>query len=311
MNKKILIISSGAIFLIVLISSIVFANSINKISQETKELNLKDTVNIDDTYIKLDTKSTKSENSMDKVNETTKIQVADKYLETFKLTNKKINTANTTVEIYKNNLNNITEAVIYNSDMIVTLNNDTGELISYINNKNSFDKNTLSKSSVKTKAFEILKNIDGSNEYELISLEQFDEEIYQAKFAKKYGKYINIGELISFSFAPQTSEIVTFAQKSVPFANNEIKLSEEDARKIAQNYLEKSTATEILSISLEVVQPNYALNEALENGKLYKTPNQTRLAYVCNFNNSAQTKIYIDCTTGEAIGADLLLGGDF
>lgn len=311
MNKKILIISLAAIFLIILISSIVFADSINKISQKTKELNLKDTVNIDDTYIKLDSKNTKGTNSMNKENEIAKIKVADKYLETFKLTNKKINTANTTVEVYKNNLNNITEAVISNSDMIVTLNNDTGELISYINNKTSFEKNTLSKASVQTKALEILKNIDNSNEYELISLEQFDEEIYQAKFGKRYGKYINPGELISFSFAPQTSEIVTFAQKSVPFANNEVKLSEEDARKIVQDYLEKSTATEISSISLEIVQPNYALNEKLENGNLYKNPNQTRLAYVCNFNNSAQTKIYIDCTTGEAIGADLLLGGDF
>lgn len=83
MNKKFLIISSGAIFLIILISSIVFANTINKDSQKNKELNLKDTVNIDDTYIKLDSKNTKGTNSMNKENEIAKIKVADKYLETF------------------------------------------------------------------------------------------------------------------------------------------------------------------------------------------------------------------------------------
>lgn len=311
MNKKILIILSGAIFLIILISSIVFANSINKDAQEIKELNLKDTVNIDDTYIKLDSKNTKSASSMNREDEIAKMKVANKYLETFKLTDKKINTTDTKIEVYRNNLENITETVISNPDMIVTLNNDTGKLISYINNKTNFEKNTLSKASIESKALEMLSNIANSNEYKLIMLEQFDEEIYRAKFAKTYGKYVNPGELVSFSFAPQTSEVVTFAQKSVPFANNEIKLSESDAKKIAEKYLEKSTASEISSISLEIVQPNSNLAEPLPNGQVYKNATQTRLAYVCNFNNSSKTQIYIDCTTGEAIGADMILGGDF
>lgn len=310
MNKKILIISSGAIFLIILISSIVFANSITKDTQEVKKSNLKDAVNIDDTYIKLDSKNAKSVSSMNKENEIAKMKVANNYLETFKLTDKKINITDAKIEVYRNNLDNITETVISNSDMIVTLNNDTGKLISYINNKTNFEKNTLSKASVQAKAFEILMNIDNSNDYELISLEPFDEEIYRAKFAKKYGKYVNPGELISFSFAPQTSEIVTFAQKSVPFADNEIKLNEEDARKIAEEFLEKLDADDV-SLSLKIVVPNSGLEPVLEEGKVYKNAVQTYLAYICKFNNSYASEIYIDCSTGEIIGTNGLLGGEF
>ena len=81
-------------------------------------------------------------------------------------------------------------------------------------------------------------------------------------------------------------------------------------RTIAKKYLEKSVATE-MTISLDIVMPNYGLNDALLDGRLYKHANQTRLAYVCSFNNEAQTKIYIDCTTGEAIGTSRLLGGEF
>lgn len=309
MNKKILIISLCIILLIAIGSSIVFAN-LN--SKDTPAYNSDDIISIDDSYIKVNTGNMKNAKDITNItNGKNTIQLADTYLTTFKLTDKKIDVENSTVEVYRNNLDSITETVISNPDMIITLNSETGELTSYINNKTNFEKNTLSKASIKSKALEILSNIANSDEYKLIMLEQFDEEIYRAKFAKTYGEYVNPGELISFSFAPQTSEIVTFAQKSVPFASNEIKLSEEDARKIAQEYLDKSTATEISSVSLEIVMPNSGLNKVLNAGEVYKNPNQTRLAYICSFNNVDQTKIYIDCSTGSTIGSEVILGGDF
>ena len=284
-------------------SSLVLATLTN----DESEINLKNTISIDDSYIKVNTSS----RSLNALNTASSIQKADTYLTTFKLTDKKIDTTDATVSVYQNNLDSITETVISNKDMIVKLNSKTGELISYISNETEFEKNTLSEKEIEKKALEILKNIANPNEYELVLLEQFDDEIYRVQFAKKYGERVNVGELISFSFAPQTSEIVTFAQKAVPFANNQVALTEETARQIAQQYLDRSTATEISAVSLDIIQPNSGLEPALTNGQVYVKNNQARLAYIFTFNNSAETQIYIDCTTGEVIGTDKILGGDF
>lgn len=304
MNKKIIIISSCIILLLIIMSSLVLANLTN----DESKIDLKSTVSTDNSYVKLNTENNRS---LSTVNTANSIQKANSCLTTFKLTNKKIDTSTAKVDIYQNNLDSITETVISDENMIVKLNTETGELLSYINNETEFEKNTLSEKSIKVEALKILKNIANPNEYELILLEQFDDEIYRVKFAKKYGKYTNVGELISFSFAPQTSEIVTFTKKSVPFANNQVILTEENATEIAKEYLNKSTATEISSVSLEIVKPNSGLEQPLTNGQLYIKSQETRLAYVFTFNNSAQTKIFIDCTTGQAIGMDKTLGGDF
>lgn len=307
MNRKFLIISACVILVLAIGTSIVLANFNSK---ENKVAISKDIIDIDDSYVKLNTDNS-NEKSLSATRNENCIQSANNYLTTFNLTNKRINANDSKIEIYQNNLENRTELVISNSDMIMKLNNETGKLISFINNKTVFEENTLSNENIRAKAFQILQTVTDSEDYELIMLEPFDEEIYRAKFAKKYGDYINVGELISFSFAPQTSEIVTFAQKDIPFANNQIKINQEEARRIAEKYLENSTATEIESVTLKIVQPNHELKEALSSGKVYRNAPQTRLAYVFTFNNSAQTQLYVDCSTGETIGADKILGGDF
>ena len=78
----------------------------------------------------------------------------------------------------------------------------------------------------------------------------------------------------------------------------------------AEKYLTKSTATD-MDVSIEIVIPNYSLKTNLEYNQVYKNPTETRLAYVYKFNNDSQTMLYIDCSTGEVIGCDMLLGGDF
>jgi len=89
-----------------------------------------------------------------------------------------------------------------------------------------------------------------------------------------------------------------------------IKLTEEQVKMIANNYLEKSVGTE-MKIYLNIVMPNVGLKPILPDTRVYKEAKETRLAYVCEFNNEARKKIYIDCTTGEAIGMSRVLGGEF
>ena len=66
-----------------------------------------------------------------------------------------------------------------------------------------------------------------------------------------------------------------------------------------------------MKIYLNIVMPNVGLKPILPDTRVYKEAKETRLAYVCEFNNEARTKIYIDCTTGEAIGMSRVLGGEF
>lgn len=307
MNRKFLIISACVILVLAIGTSIVLANFNAK---ENKVAISKDIIDMDDSYVKVNTDDL-NEKSLSATRNENCIQSANNYLTTFNLTDKRINANDSKIEIYQNNLENRTELVISNSDMIMKLNNETGKLISFINNKTNFEENLLTDEEIRSKAFQILETVTDSEDYELIMLKPFDEEIYRAKFAKKYGNYINIGELVSFSFAPQTSEIVTFVQKDIPFSNNQIKISQQEAREVVEQYLDKSIATDIESVVIKIVQPNHGLKEALSNDKIYKNATQTRLAYVYTFNNSDETQIYIDCTTGEAIGTDKILGGDF
>ena len=180
MNKKFFIISLSILLLIIVCSSIVLANF--NISTTEEKLVPKNTITIDESYVREHTKNIDTKEN---------IQLAENHLETFNLTDRKFNTDETTIAIYNNNLESLTETVISDSNMIVKLNSETGELISYISNQTTFDTNTLSEDMVEKKALELFKNIENSSEYEMILLTKFDEEIYQAKFCKKYGKYVD------------------------------------------------------------------------------------------------------------------------
>lgn len=301
MNKKILI-TLFSILSIVVISSAVFATFNGTSSTNDKVIISNELVlDINDTYVKLDCSN---------IDVNKYIQLVEKYLNTYHFIDGMIDTSNIKIESYDNNLDSISEIVLSNSDMIAVINSKTDELISYINQKTNFEKNSLSKAEINEVALGIFENIDNIQNYKIISLTQFDDEIYQAKFCKKYGKYINPGELISFSFAPQTREILTFSKKSIPFANNSIQIDENTSREIARKYFEQSSATD-MSLSLEIVVPNYCLTNSLDTNQVYKKAVETRLAYVYRFNNPSHTEIYIDCTTGEVIGIDMMLGGDF
>ena len=300
MNKKALIILFFILFVIIC-SSIVFANFIAREEKVPEKLDLSGTVSMQGSYVKLSTKD---------INNEQYVKIANASLDDLPLTDKQFDLSNVNVSAYKDNVNSLTVIVLLNDDMKVSLNGETGELISYLKKNSKCPKNTLSESVIKNKALELFNNFTESNEYELSFLEPFDDELYIAKFFKKYGEFTNPGERITLSFSPETSEIISFSKTSVPFANNEVKITEDKASEIAIQYMDDSSATD-MTVSLEIVTPNYGLNKPLMNTFLYKNSNQTRLAYVFRFNNDAKTEIYIDCTTGTTIGTNGILGGEF
>jgi len=287
--KKHLIVSVVAISLLVAIVGItIFANNSRILTPSTP-------VDLNQTYVENATTSSKEDI----------IQIANQLLDKYNITVPHTENASIEVKQYTNNLKGREETSVSSKDYIVTYNTTTQDFISYINNKTSFEKVTMGKSDIKAVALEIFNNIksDEFSNYTLTFLEAFDDEIYRAKFTKKYGDLLNNAESISFSFAPQSKEIVTFAVNRCLYADNEIIITEIEAREIASNFKNIYNSNKV-TVKIEIVKPNHFYSEISEENKLYKDSTVCRKAYVIYANDIVNTRIYVDCTTGEIIGGD-------
>lgn len=211
-------------------------------------------------------------------------------------------TRNSNVKYYDNELDSRKEAVLEVDGKLIRFNAETGDFISYLAEDKSYEKNDLSENEVKLIADKIFNTMDFEN-YILIELYEFDEEIWMAQYAKKYEDLYSLGESVKFSFSPKSEEIVTLSEFNIPYANNEVLITEEDAMNIANTYnLKRVEAT----IKTDLVRPNYYWEN---NNSLNKKINEYRKAYIVEFNDGQQTKVYVDCTTGEVIGGSMILGG--
>ena len=210
----------------------------------------------------------------------------------------------------KDNINDLELIEYSNDDFILSVNKKTNELSSYINNKTSFPKCNLSEKEVESKAIELFSTfkIKNKKDYILNYVTKFDDEIWRANFVKSYDGLKNPGEAINISFAPTTNEIITLAIIKNEYNNNEIKISEEDALKIAQKYINRSITPKVKEVKIDIIKPNQMFKKVVEN-KMYKHINKMRKSYVIILENDS--KIYVDVTTGEILGGDCILGGEF
>lgn len=284
--KKYLIVSALVVASLVAVAGIaVFANN--------SKLLLSTFTNVDKTYVEVATKTSKESS----------IEIANQLLNKYNINVPQAKDGDIEVKQYTNNLKGREETSVSSKDYIITYNTTTQDLISYINNKTSFEKTTMSKKDIENIALELFNNVksDEFSNYTLTFLEAFDDEIYRAKFTKKYGELLNNAESISFSFSPESKEIVTFAVNKCIYADNEIKITESQAREIALNFKNISSGNKI-TVKIEIVRPNHFYSEIPAENKLYKEANVTRKAYVIYANDAVDTRIYVDCTTGEIIG---------
>ena len=217
----------------------------------------------------------------------------------FDLKVKKDNTFDN-IKYYQNGLDSIIEVIIEKQGCRVTFNYDTGEFLSYsANGHKKYRKTNKKEDEIRKIAIEIYDQMSIKEEgYEIIELQQFDDEIWRATFAKKYGDLINNGETIKLSFSPESKEILTLHKSNIKFANNSIEITEDEAEKFA-NIVNFNNVD--MKCNIEIVRPNYFYKE---NNPMYKRINIYRKAYVFTLEDDSKTKIYVDCTTGEIIGGD-------
>ncbi len=180
---------------------------------------------------------------------------------------------------------------------------------------------------------------EDNGEYELISLKRNEEPeeeayIWYAEFYKKYDNLINPAESIKIGWVPTINGLYSLNIESYKYENNEQKISQEEAIKIAtqrDNQIEtqktiKDTKAEIRikQMNAEVyLRENY--KEEYENGTLnmekigqnvykldtdavmYKTEKRVRkvwcvVIYYDIDKNADSYTYYVDSTTGEIIG---------
>lgn len=304
-NKFFIRIILPIIILPILIGSVVLATSI--VDEKKSNVLTGEKINkVEDSYQEMkELVISKKMNSKD-------ISKANSSLDKIGIPNVDFTAQNVEVKMYKNELDNRIEKVIQSEKAIIKFNAQNGELLTYTNTKDSFKECELDEKEIKQRAKDLFNKIQIANkkEYDFLYLEKFDNEIWRAGFAKKYEGIFNEGESVKFSFAPQENELVTLAINQNTFANNEVSITENDAKNIAKSYLAQSKGTK-MKTELKIVKPNYFFKQLDGDDSLYKNINESRMAYVVTFDNDSQSEVYIDSTTGEVIGGNMLLGGEF
>lgn len=303
MKKKGLLLLIIAIFIVIISTVIVFAAE-----SKNQKILTGEKINIGEG----NSSNIKAQSSLQKEFSNNEIySIADGFL-----TNQVMNVSKT--DINKADISYYTNA-IYSKDVVrlsddnftLEIDKNNGEIITYENKKQNFIKCELDKDEILLKANEIFNNLDikDKDNYQLIYLEEFDEEIWRVGFAKKYeDNLINNGESVKFSFAPQTKEIVTLAINAKKYDNNSILITQEEALKIAKKAVSDNIKDFKITTKIEIVVPNYRYYENdLESGQIYKEINVMRKAYVCEFADEFKTQVYVDCSTGEIIGGTEIL----
>ena len=125
----------------------------------------------------------------------------------------------------------------------------------------------------------------------------------------------NPGETVKSYLSPQDGEFNSFTIHTTKYANNEIKLSENKARKIVEAFAKEDGKRKFegikvanMKVSVEIVIPNYTFEKLIVNGYTQRYLPETRRAYVFTYGDIFPFRIYVDCTTGEILGGDEVIG---
>ena len=209
------------------------------------------------------------------------------------------------VTLQKNGSKDRVEAVVDNGKSVININANTGDLLCYKLKDTNLEVVEKNEEEINNIAREIFAELGIHPDYEIYYLEKFDDEIWRAGFAKKYGNDYNPGQTVRFSFSPESKEVITLNINDIPFDDNIININQDEAYEIASKYMNKFNATS-MECDVKIIQPNYFWDK---DGNKYAKVDNMRRTYVFTCNNESKNIIYVDATTGEITGGDMILGG--
>lgn len=164
----------------------------------------------------------------------------------------------------------------------------------YIQTEEVTDK--LDKASVQAYLENKYAELDLPSEYELIYLEQFDDEIWEADFEKKYDDFYNKYESVKMYFIPETDEIVALTIFDEETNSTDTTVSEEEAILTASQNLGIDSA-DIVSSELSVEKANTYYDDSNSDSSLHTS-------WVLE--TSDNTYIYVDANSNSIIGGDCI-----
>lgn len=181
----------------------------------------------------------------------------------------------------------------------ITINTKTGNLKNIISRENNYEKNTMSKTEIEKIALEIYKNFELKeySGYDLLSLGQFDDELWTAVFCKSYNGILSEYESVKITFSPMSKEIKSVGIFDEPNEQNEVIITKEQAEKIAEEFL-----------MIDVIDSELAIkryNKLYEDMEKYLDYSQsTIIRNVWNVSLENGNTIFIDATTGNIVGGE-------
>lgn len=298
MKKRIIFISISVVVL--LFTMIMLVQAVIQENEQKKILTGETLASVEEINKKIEKRGSLTEKES--------VTLANEYIN--KIINKQVSMISNEpnkVEYFDNGIKSRKEAIITMGSERITINANTGEFLSYLCVGLEGKENKKSEEEIREMANNILvqSGLVNPKEYVLYELTEFDETTWSAWFAKDDEGIVNLSDNVKFSFMPMTNEIIVLARGNVSYDNNEVIITVKEAKKIAKKYMEKVSASDMV-VQLDIVVPNYYWEEHTTNS-IYKDITRSRKSYVITFNDESQTKVYIDCTTGEVIGGDSIL----
>lgn len=156
--------------------------------------------------------------------------------------------------------------------------------------------NKYDKATVENYILNKYKELNLPSEYELTYLEQFDDDIWEANFEKKYNGFYNKYESVKTFFIPETDEIVALTVFNKKTNSNEISVNKDDAVLTATQNL-NIDASDIISSKVSVEKANTYYNESNSDTSLHTS-------WVLETKDNSF--IYVDANSNSIIGGDCI-----
>ena len=217
-------------------------------------------------------------------------------------------------------INKIYWKITFSKGHIIEVNAQNSKIVSYLNS-------TFNDIEIKAKVNEeeaiqvsdkIYNLISSDKEYvlkEITKLSTTDNScLWQADYCKKYDGIFNDYQCIRIIFVPEVEQIKTINIFDEEFENNPIIITREEAEEIVKNKINNKTIN-LIKTELKIEKMNEYIymqdNIPLEENQAYKMDISVRKVWSVEYtlmqkNYEEQFKIFVDVTTGEIVGGDML-----
>lgn len=157
-------------------------------------------------------------------------------------------------------------------------------------------RTAVDKETAKNIILNIYNELNLPSDYELVYLEQFDNEIWEADFAKKYNDVYNKFESVKTFFVPANSEIVSLTVFNEGHDLDQVTVSQEEAIQTATNTLDINSQ-DIISASLSMEKANNYYNKSSKDTSIHTS-------WVLE--TSDNSFVFVDASDNTIIGGDCI-----